>query len=85
VRVRAERKVKQALKLHERYSLGGLAQFCMGKVEKVCEVRRMGEEETALETVESRDETLVAQQELKKRTICIRIVVLDKLVKAFSA
>jgi hypothetical protein len=45
----------------------------------------MGEEKTALETVESRDETLVTQQELKKRAICIRIVVLDKLVKAFSA
>jgi hypothetical protein len=57
----------------------------MGKVEEVCEVGRMGEEKTALETVEPRDETLVAQQELKKRAICIRVVVLDKLVKAFSA
>jgi hypothetical protein len=85
VRVRAERKVKQALKLHERHSFGGLPQFCMGKVEEVCEVGRMGEEKTALETVEPRDETLVAQQELKKRAICIRVVVLDKLVKAFSA
>lgn len=85
MRVRAERKVKQALKLNERHGLGGLAQFCMGKVEEVCEVGRMGEEKTALETVESRDETLVTQQELKKRAICIRIVVLDKLVKAFSA
>ncbi len=54
----------------------------LGKVEKVCEVRRMGEEKAALETVESRNETLVTQQELKKRAVCIRIVVLDKLVEA---
>lgn len=85
MRVRAERKVKQALKLYEGHSLGRLTQFYMGKVKEVCEVGRMGEEKTALETVESRDETLVAQQELKKRAICIRIVVLDKLVKAFPA
>jgi hypothetical protein len=48
----------------------------------VCKVGRMGEEKTALETVESRDETLVAQQELKKRAVCIRVVILDKLVEA---
>lgn len=57
----------------------------MGKVEEVGEVRRMGEEKAALETIESWDETLVAQQELKKRAVCIRIVVLDKLVEAVSA
>ena len=59
--VRAKRKVQQALKLYKRRGLSGLAQFCMGKVEEVCEVGRMREEKTALETVESRDETLVTQ------------------------
>ena len=61
MRVRAKRKVKQTLKLYKRRYLGGLSQFCMGKVEEVCEVGRMGEEKTALETVESWDETLVTQ------------------------
>ena len=38
LRVRAQRKVKQALKLHKRSGLGSLAQFCMGEVEEMCEV-----------------------------------------------
>lgn len=42
----------------------------------------MGEEEATLETMKAWDETLVAQQELKKRAVCVRIVVFDKLVEA---
>lgn len=84
VRVCAKCKVEQALKLDERHGLSSLAQFCMGKVEEVCEIGGMGEEEATLETVEARDETLVAQQELKKRAVCMRIVVFDELVKTFG-
>ncbi len=36
--IRAQCKVKQALKLHKRRSLGSLAQFCMGEVEEMGEV-----------------------------------------------
>jgi len=46
------------------------------------EIRGMGEEEATLETIKARDETLVAQQELKKRAVRVRIVVFDKLVEA---
>jgi len=81
VRVRAKRKVKQALKLYEGRGLSGLAQFCMGKVEEMCEIRGMGEEEATLETMKTRDKTLVAQEELKKRAVRVRIVVFDELVE----
>jgi hypothetical protein len=57
----------------------------MCEIEKMREVRGMGKEEATLETIETRDETLVAQQELKKRAICVRIIVLNKFVKAFKA
>jgi hypothetical protein len=80
--VRAKRQVKQALKLYEGRGFGGLAQLCMGKVEEMCEVGGMREEEATLETVEARDEPLVAQEELKKSPICMRIVILDELVEA---
>ena len=42
----------------------------------------MGEEEATLETMKTRDETLVAQEELKKRAVRVRIVVFDELVEA---
>jgi hypothetical protein len=42
----------------------------------------MGEEEATLETVEARDETLVAQQELKERAVRMRVVIFDKLIEA---
>lgn len=84
VRVRAKRKVKQTLKLYERCGLSCLAQFCMGEIKEMCEVGGMGEEEATPETVEARNKALVAQQELKKSAICIRIVVLDKLVEALG-
>lgn len=48
----------------------------------MCEIRGMGEEEATLETMKSRDETLVAQEELKKRAVRVRIVVFDELVEA---
>jgi hypothetical protein len=80
--VRAECKVKQTLKLYERSGLSRLAQFCVGKVEEICEIGGMGQEEATLETIEARDETLVAQQELKKCAVCMGVVVLDKLVEA---
>jgi len=82
--IRAKRQVKQALKLYEGRGFGGLAQLCMGKVEEMCEVGGMGEEEATLETVEAGDEPLVAQEELKKGPICVRIVILDELVEAFK-
>ena len=69
--VRAQCKVKQALKLHERRSLGRLAQFCMGEVEEMGKVRRVGDKEATLEKVEARDETLIAQEKLKERAICM--------------
>jgi hypothetical protein len=38
VSICAKCKIKQALELDERCGLGRLAQFCMGKVEEVCEI-----------------------------------------------
>ena len=56
----AQSKIKQALELDKRRSLGRLAQFCMGEVEKMGEVGRVGDKEATLEKVEARNETLVA-------------------------
>ena len=69
--VRAQCKIKQALKFHEGRRLGRLAQFCMGEIEEMGEVGRVGDKEATLEKVEARDETLIAQEKLKERAICM--------------